>query len=276
MTDKLKSLPLILKWLSLVCLLVPNLGACGLLPTEASTPRQGDLDRSADFRGKLQSFLSARSLDSTASGVDAGRLPNWTSRSLALTADIYQKKIRDPYVSLGSPSDELATRCASNMDTPVWYSNYDVRTEALNREKNRLALTSGSCTHLQQAANTVIVGLYQFQEPLSSQVPSSERAGRLTEALKHFVVGAHRQSDSKIWEANGILVGEGLGYLYTSVPGLIPHSTKEEKHENNYYRLVLVMERAVAAIDVYARPTASVEEMQAAVWPVVQALQVRR
>ncbi len=85
-----------------------------------------------------------------------------------------------------------------------------------------------------------------------------------------------RQTDHQVSTLRDTLVGEAAGFLYEDVPGLIPHSTKYEKVRNNYYRLVLVGERTIVAIDVYGTPSSSIEQLQAAAEPVVRALRFEK
>jgi len=135
-----------------------------------------------------------------------------------------------------------------------------------------LSLDGGSCTQLEQGAIRIIVGIYNFSQPFSIQVPVPERADRLDEALKRVVVSSFKQTDHQHWEFQEVLIGEAAGYLYHDVPGLIPHSTLFEKKDNNYYRLVLIGERTIVAMDVYGTISMPVNELQAAVFPIVQAL----
>ena len=245
-----------------------SLGAC------AAVPQQGDIERSVDFRGKLQKLITDSSIDARASHVtlETEKLKGWSTRSVVITPEIYQSRFGRNIVSLGTSGDLLAIDCKWNLETPVWYSNYDPRTQTLRGDKNKLSLNVGSCTQLEQDRIRIIVGIYNFSEPLSIQVLASERHARLDKALEWFAVSSKKQTDHQIWESINMLIGEAAGYLYHDVPGLIPHSTLFEKKDNNYYRLVLVSERAIVAMDVYGATSTPVNELQATVLPIVQAL----
>jgi hypothetical protein len=237
-------------------------------------PQQGDIERSAGFRSKLQTLIMETSINARASRVTLGAetLTDWRMRSVAITPEIYQSRFGKSDVKVGTPGDLFSIHCKWNLETPVSYSNYEPRTQASRTDKNKLSLDGGSCTQLEQDAIRIIVGIYNFSQPFSIQVPVSERADRLDEALKRFVVSSFKQTDHRHWEFQKVLIGEAAGYLYHDVPGLIPHSTLFEKKDNNYYRLVLVGERTIVAADVYGTTSVSVSELQSAAWPVVQAL----
>jgi hypothetical protein len=245
-----------------------SLGAC------AAVPQQGDIERSVDFRGRLQKLTTDSSIDARASRVtlETEKLTGWSTRSVVITPGIYQSRFGRNVISFGTSGDLLAIDCKWNLETPVWYSNYDPRTQTLRGDKNKLSLEVGSCTQLEQDRIRITVGIYNFPEPLSIQVPAPERHARLDKALEWFAVSSKKQTDHQIWESPNMLVGEAAGYLYHDVPGLIPHSTLFEKKDNNYYRLVLIGERTIVAIDVYGTTSTPVNKLQAAVFPIVQAL----
>jgi hypothetical protein len=200
------------------------------------------------------------------------KLTDWAKRSLVITTETYQNRLRKHDVSLGTPGDLFSIACEWNLETPVAYLIYDPRTQALRSDKNKLILKEGNCTQLEQGKFKVTVGIYNFIDPLSIQVPASERHARMEKALEWFTVSSKRQVDRQVWESANMLVGEAAGYLYHDVPGLIPHSTLFEKKDNNYYRLVLVGERMIVAIDVYGTRSTSVDKLQLAAWPIIQAL----
>jgi len=204
--------------------------------------------------------------------LDVEALTGWSKQSLAITKERYEKKSKYSPGDLGLQADLLGIYCESNLYRPIVYLNYDVKTETLRHPKSGLTLNHGSCTELQQGEVKIIVGLYSFQEPFSLEVPASDRIGRLDKAVGWFFPSSFEQTDHQVWAFQDILIGEAAGFLYTHVPGLIPHSTAYEKRTNNYYRLALVGERAMVAIDVYGTTSAPVDKLQSAAWPIVQAL----
>ncbi len=244
------------------------LGAC------AAVPQQGDIERSAGFRNKLRTLITETPINARASRVTLGAetLTDWRTRSVVITPEIYQSRFGRGDVSLGTRGDLFSIHCKWDLETPVSYSNYEPRTQTSRTDKNKLSLDGGSCTQLEQGAIRIIVGIYNFSQPFSIQVPVPERADRLDEALKRVVVSSFKQTDHQHWEFQEVLIGEAAGYLYHDVPGLIPHSTLFEKKDNNYYRLVLIGERTIVAMDVYGTISMPVNELQAAVFPIVQAL----
>jgi len=208
--------------------------------------------------------------------LNAAELSGWSVRSLVVTPELYRARLDKRYVRLGPSGDEVALPCEGNLETPVWYTNYDPKSQSLASEKNKLTLSQGSCMRLSKESMSITVGLYSFAEPLSLQAQGPERNVRLDKALEWFTLSTKRQTDHQVSTLRETLVGEAAGFLYEDVPGLIPHSTKYEKVRNNYYRLVLVGERTIVAIDVYGTPSSSIEQLQAAAEPVVRALRFEK
>src|SRR3989442_253655 len=105
----------------------------GCLSACATVPQQGDIERSVDFRGKLQKLLTDSAIDARASRVTLGteKLTDWRTHSVVITPEIYQSRFGRGIVSLGTSGDLFAIDCKWNLETPVSYSNYDPRTRTL-------------------------------------------------------------------------------------------------------------------------------------------------
>ena len=238
----------------------------------AAPPERVHLPRSSDYRSKLDGLIAGGQITAGAARVtlDTAKLAAWTARSTALSAGSYQGKVGNQ--PAGLPADSFGIRCEYNMDTPLWYTSYDLGPRTLRSDKNRLALRDGSCTELQQGDLSATVGIYNFAEALSVQVPHAERAARLEEALKAFTLSTRAQTDQEVRQAGGMLVGEAAGYLYEIRGSFPPHAASRDVKTNNYYRLVLVGERTIVAMDVYGAPSTQAAKLEAAALQVAQAL----
>src|SRR3989344_3376448 len=212
--------------LSVICFALPCLTAC------ASAPKEGDIQHSTEFRSHLERLITdgAVRVNTARVTLDTYQLTDWIVRSLTITPAMYEK-------DLGLPTDSFGIDCKYNMNTPITYTRFDTKKRRLT--ESLIALHSGTCAELKRAKVSVLVAVYSFEQPFSTQVPQSENPARIAKALKSFTISSFKQTDSQVWELKGVFVGESAGYTYHDVPGIIPHSTLFEKKDNNYYRLVL-------------------------------------
>ena len=257
-------------------LMVVLLGGCSSLidaVVPPPTPKPGDIQRSSDFRQALHRLLDDRSVNANAAQVslDTAKLADWSPKSVAITKDVYERRIRNETRLFGPPSDDLAFECEWAMGPPVWYSNYDPAHQRLRHDKNRLSLRSGTCTQFKKDEVEVRVGLFNFNEPFRTQVPTSEHTARLARALQGVkFVPASKGSDHDIWKTNQVFVGEAAGSLYEYVH-VILHAGYE-RQTGNYYRLILVGDQFMVCVDVFGPKRMAMRTLQDYVPPVIRAL----
>ena len=227
------------------------------------------------MRNTVQALASNGSVDARGSRIrlDEAAVANWDRRIVALPRDAYDKQVKGAEVNLGAKEDVAARRCADNIKTPVFYANTD-GTRTLRTDRNRLTLRDGQCVRLQQGKTEIVLGTYTFEQPFSAQVSQGGRIVALEEALKQRMGTESRQTDSRTTELGALLLGEAVGFIYESAPFL--HITLFERRRGNYYRLVLIGDRTLVAMDVYGTTSMSTQDLQAAAVAVVQALRFDR
>src|SRR6185295_8041251 len=241
-----------------------------------NSPKPGDIQNSLEFRSRLQALITNGAIDPEARSVRLanGQLADWKKRSVSITTDTYEgkgKAGRGKFgLPAGLPEDVFGIHCNHQLDRPFVYLNYQLKGDYLGKPQGRSYFLEGNCTELQGDKKRLMVGLYSFEAPFSAMVLPTERMRRIETTLgwREYPL---RQTDQHISEFQTMLIGEAASFVYEDVPGLIPHSSSERKR-GNYYRLVLIGTRTMLSLDVYGPRTASISDLQAIMWPVLQVI----
>jgi hypothetical protein len=244
-------------------------------------PERGDLKNATAIRSRMQALIGSGAVDPAASAVtlDQSGLAAWTQRSIVITPDMYPtlgsaSRSRGKYgLPPGMPENDLGFTCMDDLKRPYIYMHYNLRGQYLEQKGNDIALSSGSCTTLQQGKNTARIGLYGFASPFSGAVPSAERIARATTAAGWFDFQI-RGTDDEVSELGGMLIAERAGYVYETIPGLF-HSSSE-RTRGNFYHLVVIGDRTMISILVKGPRDASVGELQAIAQPLLESVRTSK
>jgi hypothetical protein len=258
---------------SLAVLLAVVMTACSSIDSlfsPGADPLPGDVERSSEFRARLQTLI-AQEADASFVRFDIGKLLGWEARSIAVTKETYEGKTSYGKYGLpaGLPEDLFGIHCGDELRPPFVYTNYHERGDYW-RLKRSSTFLEGSCSELKQNKNRLMVGVYSFSTPLSATVPSGERSQRLESALAWPQTSSLTQTDRRISEFPSALIGEAAGYTYEHTT-IFLHASRQKK-TGNYYRLMLVGNRTMVSVVVYGPRSQSVQDMQAVIWPVLQSL----
>ena len=257
---------------------------CGTIVDTLDPPRppeQGDLKNATAIRSRIQALIGSGAMDPAASLVtlDGSGLAAWTQRSVAITPEMYPSvgsasRSRGQYgLPPGMPENDLGITCKHDLDRPYVYLHYNVRGQFLEQKGNDIALSSGSCTTLEQGKNTARIGLYGFAGPFLNAVPAAERTARATRAAGWFDFSI-RGTDDQVSELGGMLVAERAGYVYETMPGLF--HTSSERIRGNFYHLVVIGDRTMISILVKGPRGVSVPELQAIAQPLLESVRTTK
>lgn len=258
------------KILAIICLFLPWLTAC------SAALKKGDIEHANVYAPEIKLRIDSGTLTSSAerASIDINALSGeWEVKSLAITSDQYNDLIRKSYVNLRIPSDSLSIHCENILQTAVAFTTYVPNLKARVTDKYKLSLRDAECLSIRRETIHAVIGLYNFGELISTQVPDSERIQRLEEALKWYSEGlSFKQSDMSIWSYSDMLVGEAVGNIFHHVRGPIPSTTLFEKKDQNYYRVVLISNWTIVAMDVMYPLSMPLDKLQENVFPLIKTL----